>query len=153
MAGFLAGLAPASSSYMSNGAFMPMNSPMTGPGPSDYWMPAGATLGGIKMDGAGSNGFLGVQGLGANLDTAKLGLGGLQALGSLWSASQQNKLAKKAFNFQSGILNTNIANQIKDYNLGIDDKFRSRAVVEGTSNADRDAAIAKWQATDERNKR
>ena len=95
-------------------------------------------------------GWGGIQGLGMNIDTARLGLGGLQALGGLWSASQQNKLAKASFNHQKGILDTNLANSIKAYNLSVDDKFRSRAVVEGTSATDRDANIAKWSARDER---
>lgn len=99
---------------------------------------------------APNTGMFGIQGLGANLDTARLGLGGLQAVGGLWSAFQQNKLAKQAFNFQKGILDTNLANQIKSYNLGIDDKFRSRAVVEGTSADNTASNIAKWSATDQR---
>lgn len=97
-----------------------------------------------------TSGLFGIQGLGANLDTARLGLGGLQALGGIWSAAQQNKLAKKAFNFQKGILDTNLANQIKAYNLGLDDKFRSRAVVEGRSPEQTAADINKWAATDQR---
>ena len=95
-------------------------------------------------------GLFGIQGLGANLDTARLGLGGLQAIGGIWSAAQQNKLAKKAFNFQKGILDTNLVNQIKSYNLGLDDKFRSRAVVEGRTPEQTAADISKWAATDQR---
>lgn len=101
--------------------------------------------------GAGANpGWMGIQGLGANVDTLKLGVGALQGFAGLWNGFQQNKLAKASFNHQKGILDTNMANSIKAYNLSIDDKFRSRAVVEGMSNADRDAAIERNKARDER---
>lgn len=104
-----------------------------------------------NVQGAGNMaGWGGIQGLGANLDTLKLGVGGLSALAGLWNGFQQNSLAKKSFNHQKGILDTNLANSIKAYNLSVDDKFRSRAVVEGMSNAERDAAIERNKARDER---
>lgn len=125
--------------------------PMTVDSNPTGFMPAGSNLTSAGMTPYNSSaGMFGIQGLGANTDTLRMGLGGLQALGGLWSANQQNKLAKKSFNFQKGILDTNLANQIKAYNLSIDDKFRSRAVVEGTPTADRDANIARWSATDQR---
>lgn len=104
-----------------------------------------------NLQGAGNpGGWMGIAGLGRNLDTAKLGIGALGSIANIWNASQQNKLAKASFNHQKGILDTNLANQIKSYNLSIDDKFRSRAVVEGRSSSERDADIAKWSARDER---
>lgn len=112
--------------------------------------PLGVSAPSITAPAPAIGGWGGIQGLGMNIDTARLGLGGLQALSGLWSASQQNKLATKSFNYQKGILDTNLANSIKSYNLSVDDKFRSRAVVEGSSAADRDASIAKWSARDER---
>lgn len=112
--------------------------------------PLGITAPSITPMNAPASGWGGIQGLGMNIDTARLGLGGLQAIGGLWSAAQQNKLAKASFNHQKGILDTNLANSIKSYNLSLDDKFRSRAVVEGTSAAERDANIARWSATDQR---
>ena len=102
------------------------------------------------LGGQGAGGLFGIQGLGMNIDTARLGLGGLQALGGLWSARQQNKLARDSFNHQKGILDTNLANSIKSYNLSLDDRLRSRQVVEGTSDATREAERAKWEATDRR---
>jgi hypothetical protein len=95
-------------------------------------------------------GMFGIEGLGMNLDTMKLGLGGLQSLAGIWNAMEQNKLAKKSFSLNEGILNTNLANQIKSYNLTLDDKLRSRQVVEGSSDAAREEARRRWEARDER---
>ena len=72
-------------------------------------------------------------GLGMNMGTAQLALGGLNSIGNLWGAFQAQSLAKKQFGLQKDTLNTNLGNQIKAYNTGIDDKIRSRAVVEGLS--------------------
>lgn len=101
----------------------------------------------IPGTGGAPGGWFGIEGLGANLDTARLGIGALGSIASIWNASQQNKLAKASFNHQRGILDTNLANQIKSYNLSVDDKFRSRAVMEGR---DTSADIEKWSARDER---
>lgn len=95
-------------------------------------------------------GMFGIEGLGANIDTLKLGLGGLQSIAGIWNAMESNKLAKKQFNLNSGILNTNLANSIKAYNSTLDDRLRSRQVVEGTSDAYRESERAKWAARDER---
>jgi len=102
------------------------------------------------VGGQQNGGWMGIQGLGANLDTLKFGIQGLGTLAGLWNGFQQNKLARESFNHQKGLLDTNLANQIKAYNLSVDDKFRSRAVVESMSDAERDAAIARNQATDQR---
>jgi hypothetical protein len=115
--------------------------------PLNMSVPGVTPMGGM---GGTSAGWGGIDGLGMNLDTAKLGVSALGSIAGMWNAFQQNSLAKKSFNHQKGILDTNLANQIKSYNLSVDDKFRSRAVVEGTSAADRDAQIARWSARDER---
>lgn len=122
-----------------------------------FSMPTGQTptgwVGGNFMSpdkGAKPGGWGGIDGLGANIDTLRLGVGGLSTIAGLWNGFQQNKLAKASFNHQRGLLDTNLANQIKAYNLSVDDKFRSRAVVEGRSNAERDADISRWSARDER---
>jgi hypothetical protein len=71
-------------------------------------------------------------GMGA-LDAAKLGIAGLGTIGSLWSAFQGNKLAKKQFNFTKDFAERNMANQLASYNTALEDRGRSRAVVEGQS--------------------
>lgn len=88
--------------------------------------------------GAGfSNGF------GLNMDTAKLALSGLGTIGNLWAAFNAQKLAREQFNYTKGVTDTNIANQIKTYNTGLDDRIRSRAAVEGMSASDAKAYIDK----------
>jgi hypothetical protein len=72
-------------------------------------------------------------GLGFNLDTANLALGGLQSLGNLWQAWEANKLAKEQFKFQKGFSQTNLANSIQSYNTTLEDRTRSRAFTEGQS--------------------
>lgn len=83
------------------------------------------------MPGAGGGLFAGMNGM----DTAKLALGGLQTIGSLWGAFQSAKMAKKQFNFTKDITETNLANQIRSYNTQLEDRSRSRAVMEGQSAA------------------
>lgn len=89
----------------------------------------------------GSSGWFGIDGLGPNVDTLKLGLGGLQTVGNLWAAFQAQNLAKKQFNFTKDITNTNLANQIQSYNTSLADRSRSRAAVEGQSQSEAQAYI------------
>lgn len=135
----------ASTPYMTPAGGTETLSPITPVGPIQ---PITASIPGVQQPGA--SGWLGIDGLGANLDTLKLGVGALGSIASIWNASQQNKLAKASFNHQKGILDTNLANQIKSYNLSLDDKLRSRQVMEGTSDAAREEARRKWEATDNR---
>lgn len=72
----------------------------------------------------------GMGGLGFNMDTAKLALGGLQTIGSLWQAWEANKLAKDQFKFQKDFANTNLANSIQSYNTTLEDRGRTRAFAE-----------------------
>ena len=51
------------------------------------------------------------------------------SFGSLWSAFQQNKLAKEALNFQKDAYNTNLTNQIASYNTAIGDRANARSVA------------------------
>jgi len=90
--------------------------------------------------GAGAAGL--GAGLGWNVGTGHLALGGLGAIGNMWNAFQANGLAKKQFEFQRNTTNTNLANQIKSYNTALSDRARSRAVTEGQSDEQRDRYIA-----------
>lgn len=108
---------------------------------------------GLNMAGNGqpaNAGWFGIDGLGRNLDTLKMGVGVLGGVANIWSGLQQNKLAQKSFNYQKGLADTNMANSIRSFNLQLDDKLRSRQVVEGSSDAQREAARAQWAARDER---
>ena len=108
--------------------------------------PNGAQTLGAGVAGAGADqGILG--GLGMNIPTMQLGLGGIMALGNLYGAFQANKLAKDNFNFTKDVTNTNLNNQIKSYNMTLEDRARSRAVQEGRDQASADAYIDKNRLT------
>lgn len=47
-------------------------------------------------------------------------------LANLWLGYQQNRLARDNFNFQKGVMNTNLANQIASYNTALEDRIRGR---------------------------
>ena len=79
----------------------------------------------------GFNGTSASTPLGFNLGTGQLILGGVQALGNLWAAWEAQKLAKEQFNFQKGVTNTNMANQIQSYNTQLTDRINARAHMEG----------------------
>ena len=81
------------------------------------------------------------MGLGWNMGTGQLALGGLQTIGSLWNAWQANKLAKEQFKFQKDFANTNLANQIQSYNTTLADRTRARTFTEGGSDAEAQAYI------------
>lgn len=70
-------------------------------------------------------------GLGANMGTAQLALGGLNTLGNLWGAFQAQNLARKQFDFTKETTNANLNNQIKSYNTALNDRIESRAVTQG----------------------
>lgn len=48
------------------------------------------------------------------------------ALANIWSGVQQNRLARQNFNFQKGIMETNLANQISSYNNALEDRMNLR---------------------------
>lgn len=86
--------------------------------------------------GAGAGGMFGTgnnSGIGWNTDTLKVGLGGIQTLGNLWNAWQDQNLAKEQFEFQKGVTNTNMASQLKSYNTSLEDRIRARGFTEGQS--------------------
>lgn len=80
---------------------------------------------------ASGTGTSGASGLGMNMGTAQLALGGLSALGSIFGASQASKLAKDQFKFTKDVTNTNLNNQIKSYNTALEDRITARAAMQG----------------------
>lgn len=92
----------------------------------------------VPTIGGASGGFGGAaagagSGLGLNVGTANMALSGLNTIANIWGAFQAAKLAKRQFNFTKDITETNLANQIRSYNTALEDRARSRAVVEGQS--------------------
>lgn len=84
-------------------------------------------LKGLFGGGAGGEG----TGLGMNVGTGQLALGGLQTLGNLYGSHQANKLAKDQFKFTKDVTNTNLTNQIQSYNTALADRSRARGAMEG----------------------
>jgi hypothetical protein len=105
---------------------------------------AGLGRGGINLPQAATP-------FGMNLGTGQLILGGVQALGNLWAAFQAQKLAKEQFNFQKGVTNTNLANQIQSYNTSLADRINARAFTEGRSEVYAEQYIDKNKMRDTRN--
>lgn len=93
-------------------------------------------LKGLQGNGAGT-------GLGFNIGTGQLALGGLSALTNLWGANKQMKLAEDQFDFTKKIASTNLNNQVKSYNTALEDRIRSRAATEGSSSAEAEAYLNK----------
>lgn len=99
----------------------------------------------MQQTGAGT-------GLGFNLGTGQLVLGAIGTLGNLWSAFQAQKLAKEQFDFQKGVTNTNLANQIQSYNTSLVDRINARSFMQGDSQETTNAYIAANSLKDERKK-
>lgn len=104
-----------------------------------YGTPAGGVPG-VGNGGAGG-GLFGINGLGANMDTFRLGITGLGTLGGLWNAYQAQGLAREQLDFTKRMANTNLNNQVTSYNTALEDRIRSRAAVEGQSSAEAEAYL------------
>lgn len=98
-----------------------------------------------NIGGVGSNNPL-AQKLGLNMGTAQLGLAGLQTIAGLWGAFKQASLAKKDFRMRKEASDTNLNNQIRSYNTALEDRARSRAVMEGQTAEQSQAYIDKNKA-------
>lgn len=96
---------------------------------------------------SGLGGSLSNAGLGANIPTLQLGLGGLNALNSIFQGRQANRLAKQQFGLVRDVANTNINNQIQSYNTALEDRSRVRGKVEGRDSEYVDEYIEKNRLT------
>lgn len=123
-----------------------LNSPTTGASPfgSDFQAFNPRQIAGYGAMPQQSNWF-GIDGLGKNMDTLQLGLGGLQTLAGLWGAIQASKIAKDNLKFTRASANANLANQTQSYNTAIADRARSRGAWEGQSQGQVADYIAKNQ--------
>ena len=122
---------------------------------SGYQTPQGITGPGVGQQVApqvgGINNNLSTP-LGMNLGTGQLVLGGIGTIGNLWSAWQTQKLAKEQFNYQKGITDTNLANQIQSYNTALSDRMNARGFVQGDSQSTIDQYIEENSLRDRRNR-
>lgn len=80
-------------------------------------------------------------------DWINAGLGGVQTIGGLIGAFGSLGLANKQYDLQKRMMETNLTNSVMAYNTALEDKARSRAVVEGISDADSQAYIDSHKAT------
>ena len=121
---------------------------------SGYQAPQGITGPGVGQVAApqvgGMNNSLSTP-LGMNIGTGQLVLGGIGTIGNLWSAWQAQKLAKEQFNYQKGITDTNLANQIQSYNTALSDRITSRGFTQGDSQSTIDQYIEENSMRDRRN--
>ena len=121
---------------------------------SGYQVPQGITGPGVGQVAApqvgGANNNLSTP-LGMNLGTGQLVLGSVGTIGNLWSAWQAQKLAKDQFNYQKGITDTNLANQIQSYNTALTDRINARGFTQGDSQSTIDQYIEKNSLRDRRN--
>jgi hypothetical protein len=102
---------------------------------------AGGNSGGFPSMASSGNpalntkGWLGIDGLGKNMQTLQVAGAGLQTLTGLWAALKAADIAKKQLAFTKATTNANLANQTQSYNTGISDRARARGAFEGQSNA------------------
>lgn len=83
---------------------------------------------------------------GFNMNTFNNVIGGVSALGSLWGAWEDRKLAKKQWKLQKSVLKTNMMNQIQSYNNSLRDKLDTRARMENRDQASADSQFEERQA-------
>lgn len=86
--------------------------------------------------------------IGFNIPTLNMGLSGLSTIAGLIGGFQSMNLAKKQFNFTKGVTETNLTNSVNAYNTALDDKIRSRAIMEGQTEAQASAYFDKHKAQD-----
>lgn len=91
----------------------------------------GGVTAGMNLPAGSTPTTPGSNGLGFNLGTGQLVLGGIQAIGNIWAAMEAQKLGREQFDFTKGITNTNLANQITSYNTTLADRIKSRSFTEG----------------------
>ncbi|UKL14809.1 hypothetical protein C121_76 [Stenotrophomonas phage C121] len=81
------------------------------------------------------------QGFGLNMNTFRTGLGAINAIGGIYTGLQGLGMARDNLRLQKRAFETNLANTTKAYNTTLEGRARSRAVIEGTSDADTQAYI------------
>ena len=79
-------------------------------------------------------------------DWSKLGLEAAVSLANLYNGWQANKQAKQQFEYSKGLADTNLYNSATNYNNALESQTRTAGIMNGTSDADIAARIAKYSA-------
>ena len=87
---------------------------------------SGATNTATVLDGSANSGIKAGGNFWSKEGGAGMVLGGVQVLGNLWNAYNQNKIAKEQMSFARDQWNTNLTNQTKTYNTALEDRIRGR---------------------------
>lgn len=104
----------------------------------------GSFGGGVLGEGAGGGFMNSLMSFFGNKDGNMQGTGmnylgaGMQGIGALGSYMQNKKamnLAKDQFKFAKDFANTNLNNQIRSYNTALEDRARTRAIMENRDEA------------------
>lgn len=153
--GQVAGTPPVMAATPGTGGLAPsLSYGSSAPSPTmDVGAAAEAILGGGAGGGAGGSdfGLWGKLGLwdqsGLNWDTVQ-GIGqGVGALGNMWNAWQQNRLARDQFDFTKEAYNTNLDNQVQTYNTSLEDRTKARNSYLGRPASDTRAYMASHRLT------
>lgn len=89
------------------------------PDVANNWTVPGSNTGPVSADGLG-------WGTMPYMDKAKVVMGGLSTLGSLWNAFQSNRIARDSLDFQKKAYKENLNNQRASYNMALEDRANAR---------------------------
>lgn len=108
-----------------------------------------AAIASVAAPTAGATGGAagGLGGLAGGLQTAGSAMDILGGLAQIYFGFQQQKLAKKQFNFQRDAFNTNLQNSVQSYNTALGDRIRARHFTEGKSDSDTAAYLKENRLT------
>lgn len=123
------------------GAADSLSQPLNANGYNFGGQQSGATFNPMATPTAGSSG------LGFNMGTAGLALGGLQSLNGLIQGNKAFNLAKDQFKYQKQVTDTNLNNSIKSYNTTLEDRLTARGVAQGDDSATVQANIERNRLT------
>lgn len=126
-------------------ALTPPAVPTSMPGLPAAPVAAPAGLGGMFAPNAAGNALGGLYNTETGINWGAAGqIGqGIGALGGLWGAFQQNRLAEETLDFQKEAYQTNLEGTSKSYNTALEDRIRSRYAAEGKSSAEADKYLKK----------
>ena len=99
-----------------------------------------------KLVADAMNGGVNNTSMASMFDWTKLGLGAAVSLANLYNGWQANELAKNQFEYSKGLADTNLYNSATNYNNALESQTRTAGIMNGTSDADIAARIAKYSA-------